>query len=64
MKKFLLAFCMLANTQGGVLLVGVAEERDEQGQPNGLPDPSVPLAVEITNPESSPVLRCQDRQLH
>ncbi len=51
-KEFLLDICMFANAQGGLLLVGVPEQRDLQAQPTGLPDPAAPLGVQINNPES------------
>ena len=38
-REFLQDVCMFANAQGGILLIGVPERRDEQGQPTGTPDP-------------------------
>src|SRR5438046_3183890 len=52
-REHLQDVCMFANAQGGVILIGVQEKRDsETGQPTGAPDPSAPLGIEITNPES------------
>jgi hypothetical protein len=43
---------MFANAQGGLILIGVPEQRDSIGQPTGLPDPSAELGVVAVNPES------------
>jgi hypothetical protein len=51
-REFLQDVCMFANTAGGIILIGVAERRDEQGQPTGLPDPAAPLGIESLNPEA------------
>src|SRR6266481_9752719 len=51
-KELLLDICMFANAQGGLLLIGVPEQRDADGQPTGLPDPAAELGIEIGNPES------------
>jgi len=51
-REFLLDIGMFANTSGGVLLIGVAERRDEQGQPTGLPDPAAILGINLPNPEA------------
>lgn len=50
-KESLLDICMFANAGGGVLLIGIAERRDAQGQPTGSPDPDAPLGVNVPNPE-------------
>jgi hypothetical protein len=50
-KESLLDICMFANAEGGVLLTGVHELRDAQGQPTGVPDPAAPIGVAIGNPE-------------
>ena len=36
-KELLLDVCMFANTSGGILLIGIPERRDQQGQPTGVP---------------------------
>jgi predicted HTH transcriptional regulator len=51
-KEFLLDVCMFANAAGGILLIGVSELRDANGQPTGVPDPRADLGVEIPNPEA------------
>lgn len=43
---------MFANASGGILLIGVPEQRDERGQPTGIPDPTAVLGLEINNPEA------------
>jgi hypothetical protein len=50
--EFLLDVCMFANSSGGVLLIGVSEQRDERGQSTGAPDPAVPLGLDLQNPEA------------
>jgi len=50
-KECLLDICMFANAGGGILLLGVPERRDAQGQPTGAPDPDAPLGINIPNPE-------------
>lgn len=50
-RDFLLDICMFANAQGGLLLIGVPEQRDEKGQPTGLPDSAAQIGIEIENPE-------------
>lgn len=52
-KEFLLDVCMFANSQGGVLLIGIPEARDGAGQPTGTPDPAAQLGIEIQNPEAT-----------
>jgi predicted HTH transcriptional regulator len=51
-REFLLDTCMFANSSGGILLIGVPERRDEQGQPTGAPDPAGMLGLEVPNPEA------------
>lgn len=51
-REFLLDICMFANSSGGILLVGIPEQRDEQGQPTGAPDPADALGLEVPNPEA------------
>ena len=43
---------MFANSGGGILLIGISEQRDANGQPTGLPDPNAQLGLEIPNPEA------------
>ncbi len=50
-KESLLDVCMFANAGGGILLIGISEQRDAVGQPTGVADPAAPLGVEIQNPE-------------
>jgi hypothetical protein len=50
-KESLLDICMFANSGGGILLIGISEQRDEDGQPTGFPDPAAPLGIEIANTE-------------
>ena len=50
-REFLLDVCMFANTAGGVLLIGVSDRRDENGQPTGAPDPTAVLGMDVQNPE-------------
>jgi hypothetical protein len=52
-RELLLDICMFANSQGGLLLVGIAEARDAAGHPTGIPDDNVPLGIEIQNPEDT-----------
>jgi len=52
-RESLLDVCMFANTEGGLLVIGVSELRDGQGQPTGVPDPQAPLGVELANPEAA-----------
>lgn len=51
-KESLLDICMFANSGGGILLLGISEQRDAGGQPTGLPDPNAQLGLEIPNPEA------------
>jgi Putative DNA-binding domain len=50
-KEFLLDVCMFANAGGGILLIGIDERRDANGQPTGMPDPNAVLGVDLFNPE-------------
>src|ERR1700733_873097 len=52
-KELLLDICMFANTQGGLLLLGITEARDADGHATGIPDITVPLGLEIQNPEDT-----------
>lgn len=60
-KEFLLDICMFANAQGGVLLIGIPEERDEQDKHTGKPDRTAPLGIETANPE--PILQAYDASI-
>ncbi len=51
-KEFLLDICQFANAEGGFLLLGVPEVREE-GRPTGVPDPDGQLGIEIENPENA-----------
>lgn len=51
-SEFLLDVCMFANAQGGILLIGIPERRDEEGQPTGTPDAGGVFGVELPNPEA------------
>lgn len=51
-REFLLDVCMFGNAQGGLLLIGVQEQRDDLNQPTGLADPSAELGIQTPNPES------------
>src|SRR6185369_5003460 len=48
-KEFLLDVCQFANSAGGILLVGVPEQRGADG-PTGIPDPNAQLGIELANP--------------
>jgi len=50
-KEFLLDVAMFANTNGGILIIGVSDLRDEHGQATGVPDPDAVLGLVIDNPE-------------
>lgn len=50
-KEFLLDICQFANAQGGLLLVGIPELRDEEGRQTGQPDPNVPIGIQCQNRE-------------
>lgn len=60
-REFLLDICMFANSSGGILLLGVPERRDAQGQPTGVPDPDGVLGLEVMNPEA--VLNAYDARV-
>ena len=60
-RELLLDVCMFANATGGILLIGVPERRDEQGQPTGAPDPAGTIGLEISNPEA--VLNAYDARV-
>jgi hypothetical protein len=49
-REFLLDTCMFANAAGGIVLIGVPEQRDDQGQPTGVPDPEGVLGLDVPNP--------------
>ena len=49
-KEFLKDICMFANAGGGILLIGIDELRDANGQPTGLPDPAAQIGINIDNP--------------
>jgi len=51
-REFLLDVCMFANANGGILLIGIPEGRDEKNQPTGAPDPAGTLGIEIDNPQA------------
>jgi hypothetical protein len=50
-RESLLDICMFANGGGGILLIGIAEQRDADGQPTGIPDPNADLGIDLPNPE-------------
>src|ERR1700756_3274283 len=52
-REFLLDICMFANASDGILLMGIPERRDDQGQPTSAPDPEGTLGIEIANPEAT-----------
>lgn len=67
-REFLLDICMFANAGGGILLIGIDERRDNQGQPTGSPDPNAQVGIVVPNPElilqsydASAVATIQDR---
>lgn len=60
-REFLLDVCMFANAAGGIVLLGVPERRDEQGQPTGAPDPDGVLGLDVPNPEA--VLNAYDARV-
>lgn len=49
-RELLLDVSMFANAAGGIILIGVPERRDEQGQPTGEPDPTGVLGLDLPNP--------------
>lgn len=60
-REFLLDICMFANAAGGIMLVGIQEQRDEQGQPTGVPAVDAVLGLEVPNPEA--VLNAYDARV-
>jgi hypothetical protein len=50
-RESLLDICMFANSGGGILLLGISEQRDANGQPTGVADPNAELGIETQNPE-------------
>jgi len=50
-KEFLQDICMFANAGGGILLIGITEQRDANGQPTGSPDPNAQIGINIPNTE-------------
>ena len=60
-KECLLDICMFANTSGGILLIGIPEQRDGDGQPTGTPDPRGVIGLELANPEA--VLNAYDARV-
>jgi len=69
-REQLLDTCMFANALGGILLIGISEQRDVNGQPTGIPDPAAQLGVQLQNPEQllqsydGRVLSCVEDRLH
>jgi len=51
-REFLLDVGMFANTTGGILLIGIPERRDDQGQATGAPDGAAVLGLDLPNPEA------------
>jgi hypothetical protein len=49
-KEFLKDICQFANSGGGILLIGIDEQRDANGQPTGLPDPAAQIGINVDNP--------------
>ena len=41
---------MFANAAGGIILIGIPERRDGEGQPTGVPDPEGVLGLDVPNP--------------
>lgn len=60
-KESLLDICMFANGGGGILLLGVPEQRDANQQPTGWPDPNAQLGLDVANPEA--VLQAYDARV-
>jgi len=67
-RELLLDICSMGNANGGTLLLGIAELRDEDG-PTGRPDPHAPLGLDCNNPEQvlaayeGRILDCIDQRL-
>jgi Putative DNA-binding domain len=51
-RESLQDICMFANAGGGILLIGISEQR-ENNQPTGTPDPNAALGVDLANPEQT-----------
>jgi predicted HTH transcriptional regulator len=51
-REFLLDICSMANSEGGTLILGMAEQRGHNG-PTGVPDPIAPVGLECDNPEQT-----------
>lgn len=49
-REFLLDTCMFANSAGSIVLIGIPERRDDQGQPTGVPDSDGVLGLDVPNP--------------
>ena len=60
-KEFLQDICMFANAGGGILLIGISEQRDANGQPTGIPDPNADLGIDLPNSEM--VLQAYDARV-
>ena len=60
-KESLLDICMFANAGGGILLLGISEQRDAGQQPTGLPNANAQLGLDIANPEA--VLQAYDARV-
>jgi len=60
-REFLLDVCMFANSSGGILLIGVPERRDQEGQPTGVPDAAGTLGLDVPNPQA--VLNAYDARV-
>ncbi len=57
-REFLLDICMFSNAQGGLLLIGVPEQRDAEGRATGVPDNVAEIGIPVENPEA--VLQAYD----
>jgi hypothetical protein len=51
-REFLQDVCMFAIANGCVILIGIREARDEEGQAAGVPDQEADLGIEVPNPEA------------
>jgi len=51
-KDFLIDICAFANAEGGILLIGIPEQRDSNAQPTGVPDLDKFTGIDSANPES------------
>ena len=67
-REFLLDICSMANANGGLIVIGVSELRDDSG-PTGAPDPNAVLGIAIDNAEQvlaafeGRILDCVDQRL-